>query len=74
MKAVEIRELSVEDLKEKIADMEQAQEKLLLTHAVSQLENPMQLRDNRKTIARLHTELNMRLKGETTEVGSTEEG
>ena len=74
MKAAEIRELSVEDIKEKIEDMQLAQEKLLLTHTVSQLENPLQLRDNRRTIARLHTELNKRLSASKTEiVEATEE-
>lgn len=60
MKASEIRELSVEDLKEKIEDMTLQQEKLKMTHAVSQLDNPMQIRANRKTIARLRTELRNR--------------
>ena len=53
MKQSEIRELSVEDIKA-------AQQKLLLTHAVSQLENPQLIRVNRRTIARLKTELRKR--------------
>ena len=57
MKAVEIRELSIEDLKEKIEDLTAQQIKLKLAHSVSQLENPLQIRANRKTIARLQTEL-----------------
>lgn len=60
MKAAEIKELSNADIEEKIEDMQAAQEKLLLTHNVSQLENPMQLRENRRIIARLHTELTTR--------------
>lgn len=57
MKATEIRELSLEDLKEKLEDASEQHEKLLLSHAVSQLENPIQIREGRKTIARLKTEL-----------------
>lgn len=60
MKASEIRELSVQDIKEKIEDITSQQEKLILAHSISQLENPMQLNANRKTIARLNTELRSR--------------
>lgn len=60
MKATEIRELSSEDLKEKLEDMSAQQEKMLISHAVSQLENPIQIREGRKTIARLKTEIKSR--------------
>lgn len=66
MKASEIKELSIADLKEKIEDMEEQQGKLLLTHSVTPLENPLVLRENRRTIARLKTALNARLQSETT--------
>jgi len=60
MKASEIRELSAEDLKEKLQEASESHEKLLLSHAVSQLENPIQIREGRKTIARLKTEIKNR--------------
>ena len=60
MKSAEIKELSVADLKEKIEDMQEQQNKLKLAHSVTQLENPIQLRVNRKVIARLKTELKSR--------------
>ena len=60
MKATEIRELSLEDLKEKLEEATEQHEKLLLSHAVSQLENPIQIREGRKTIARLKTEVKSR--------------
>ncbi len=60
MKASEIRDLSIEDLKEKVEDISTQQEKLILAHSISQLENPMQINANRKTIARLKTELRSR--------------
>lgn len=67
MKASEIKELSLADLKEKIEFMENQQQKLKLTHAVSQLENPLQLRANRRTIARLKTALKNRELNEKTD-------
>jgi large subunit ribosomal protein L29 len=73
MKQSEIRELSVADLKEKIEDMEEQQNKLVLTHSVSQLENPVQIRNNRKTIARLKTELRSRELNKSTEAKATAE-
>ena len=68
MKSSEIKELSNNDLVEKIGDMEEQQDKLLLTHSVSPLENPLVLRANRRTIARLKTALKVRVAGETLEV------
>lgn len=67
MKATEIKELSLEDLKEKLIELSNQQEKLLLSHSVSQLENPIQIREGRKTIARLKTEIRSRdVKRDTT--------
>lgn len=65
MKSAEIKELSLADLKEKISDMQEQQHKMKLTHLVSPLENPLVLRANRKTIARLQTELKKRELTET---------
>ncbi|WP_027420867.1 50S ribosomal protein L29 [Crocinitomix catalasitica] len=67
MKQAEIKELSIEDLKEKLVELTAQHEKLTLSHKVSQLENPIQIRDGRKTIARLQTEIRSRvLSTETT--------
>jgi large subunit ribosomal protein L29 len=60
MKNTEIRELTTEDLKERLETERTALTKLRMTHAVSPLENPMQIRASRKTIARLLTELRKR--------------
>jgi large subunit ribosomal protein L29 len=60
MKAAEIKDLSLEDLKEKLVEMSLQQEKLLLSHSVSQLENPIQIRVGRKSIARIQTEIRSR--------------
>ena len=60
MKASEIRDLTTEEIKEKINAEREALTKLRLNHAVSPLENPMQIRATRKNIARLLTELRKR--------------
>ena len=57
MKAVELKDLSISDLIERIDELEAKQEKLVLSHKVSQLENPLQIRSGRKEIARLKTQL-----------------
>jgi len=60
MKTAEIKDLSVNDLKEKIGEKETMQQKLVLAHQISPLENPLQLRWGRRDIARLKTELRKR--------------
>lgn len=60
MKQAEITKLSVEDIKSKIGEMGDKLERMKLTHSVSPIENPIQIKDLRKTIARLNTELTKR--------------
>lgn len=60
MKQEEIVQLTMEDLNDRLEEAKENMRKLLLTHKVSPLENPMQIRSLRKTIARLSTELNKR--------------
>ncbi len=60
MKQQEITKLSVEDVKKKIADFSDQLNKMKLTHRVAPIENPIQIRKVRKTIARLQTELTKR--------------
>ncbi|MGB1103262.1 MAG: 50S ribosomal protein L29 [Crocinitomicaceae bacterium] len=60
MKTKEMKELSLEDLREKLEEMSAQNESLVLAHAVSQLENPIQIREGRRTIARLKTEIRNR--------------
>ena len=60
MKSEEIKGLSVNDLKERIAEMKLRYNKMVLSHQISPLENPLQLRADRKMIARLKTELRKR--------------
>lgn len=60
MKNSEIKELSTNDIQERIEDQQMILDKARLNHAVSPLENPNVLKEYRKTIARLKTELNKR--------------
>ena len=60
MKQSEIKELSVEEIREKIADFKKQHADLKMAHAVTPLENPLQIRKARKTLARLSTELTKR--------------
>ena len=60
MKQEEISKLSVEDLKKRLATTSENLAKMKIGHAVTPLENPIQIRDIRRTIARLNTELQKR--------------
>lgn len=60
MKQSEIKELSLEELREKLDEFEKKRDSLKMTHAVTPLENPLQIRKVRRTIARLATELTKR--------------
>ena len=62
MKAVEIRELSVEDLKERIAAEKVRLNTMKLEHAVSPVENPTLINKLRKDIARMETILTEKTK------------
>jgi large subunit ribosomal protein L29 len=62
MKSSEIRELSNSDLQDKLAVEREALAKINFTHGISSLENPMELRQRRKNIARLLTEVGARNK------------
>lgn len=57
-----IRELSNEELSEKLAEERLRFSKMKLNHAVSPLENPMELKHSRKLVARLLTEKTKRSK------------
>ena len=60
MKQSEIKELSVKDLQEKLTSLKKNYTDLKMAHAISPLENPLELRALRKTVARVATELTNR--------------
>ena len=55
MKANEIRKLSVEELTKKLDDLKKDLFMLRMQHATNQLDNPMQLANVKKDIARIKT-------------------
>ncbi len=57
MKNKEVIELTTKEIIERIGDEKTKLTKLRLNHAVSPLDNPNVLKQIRKTIARLNTEL-----------------
>jgi|TARA_B100001063_G_C16312822_1_gene333724 large subunit ribosomal protein L29 len=57
MKQAEINKLSKEDLHDKLAELQKRIEELKMTHSISPLENPLQIRSSRRVIARLKTAL-----------------
>lgn len=57
MKNSEIKELTDKEILEKIETEKGALSKLKLSHTISPLDNPNQIREARKTVARLKTEL-----------------
>lgn len=60
MKQTEIKELSVDELKVKLAEFRKQHADLKISHSVTPLENPLQIRKTRRTVARLATELTKR--------------
>jgi large subunit ribosomal protein L29 len=60
MKSQVIREMSTQELTERLAEEQKQLVKMKLNHAVSPLENPNKIKENRKTIARMLTELRRR--------------
>ena len=55
MKAKEIRELSADELNQKLASLKEELFNLRFQHATGQLENPMRIKDVKKSIARIKT-------------------
>lgn len=61
MKAKEIRELSVNEIQQRIADEKESLQHLNFQHAIADIQNPMQLRHARRLVARLQTILKEKL-------------
>jgi len=56
----EIKSLTEDELKERIEAERENLQKLRFAHAISDIENPMKIRELRKLIARLKTQLNIK--------------
>ncbi len=60
MKNSEVKELTTQEIVEKLDAERSALTRLKMNHAISPLENPMQIKETRRNIARLMTELHQR--------------
>lgn len=60
MKASEVRELSTLEIQEQIENNTKILTKMRLNHAVSPLDNPNKIKETKRDIARLKTELRAR--------------
>ena len=60
MKQRVVVELSTPELKERLVEEQVQLSKLTLNHAISPIENPNKIKEQRKTIARLKTEVRKR--------------
>jgi large subunit ribosomal protein L29 len=60
MKIREIKELNNKEIQERMDAEKSRLERLQLNHAISPLDNPLQIKEVRRTIARFATELRQR--------------
>ncbi|HNW67817.1 MAG TPA: 50S ribosomal protein L29 [Bacteroidales bacterium] len=60
MKQQVIKELSTPEMKDRLVEQQQHLVKMKLSHAVSPIENPQTIKEQRRTIARLKTEIRKR--------------
>ncbi|XOV91847.1 MAG: 50S ribosomal protein L29 [Bacteroidota bacterium] len=57
MKNSELRGLSLDELKSKLAVEKEGYGKLKFAHSVTPIENPMKIKETRKLVARIQTEI-----------------
>lgn len=62
MKNEELKGLNIDELKSKLDSEKDNLRRLKFAHAITPLENPMKLKESRKLIARINTEITVKLK------------
>ncbi|MEA3461408.1 MAG: 50S ribosomal protein L29 [Bacteroidota bacterium] len=67
MKSSEIKELSIQELQERLESEETLMVRMKMNHAVSPLDNPNKIVETRRNIARLKTEVRARQLAEQSE-------
>ena len=60
MKHSEIKALTLDELKERLATEKTNSQNLRFAHSISPLENPLKIKESRKNIAKIKTELRNR--------------
>ena len=72
MKASEIRELPIEELKKRLSDEEESLANLKFQLATSQLESPIKVRTVRRDIARIQTLIRQKERTQANKAATTE--
>jgi len=62
MKIKEVRELNTKELEERIDAEVASLNQKKINHSISPLDNPSLIKEQRRTVARLKTELNQRIR------------
>ena len=57
MKTNDIKDLTLDELKEKLGTEKEALRKMKFAHQVTAIENPMKIKETRRLIARINTAL-----------------
>ena len=60
MKTREIKELTTKEIQERLVNDQELLSRMKLNHSISPLDNPLQIKVARRTIAKLATELRQR--------------
>ncbi len=60
MKSTEIKDLTLDELKEKLGSEKESLRKMKFAHQVSAIENPMKIKETRRAIARINTLLHQK--------------
>ena len=60
MKAAEIRELTKKEIQERLDAVKEELTKMRINHSISPLDNPSEIKNSRRLIAKLNTELRTR--------------
>ena len=60
MKQKEVLEMSIDELSEKLISFKKELGEMKMTHAISPIENPLEIKNIRRTIARINTEITKR--------------
>ncbi|MBC6399553.1 MAG: 50S ribosomal protein L29 [Ekhidna sp.] len=68
MKNSELRGLSIDELKNKLAVEKENYGKLKFAHSITPIENPVKIREFRKLVARIKTEIRAKELNQTVEV------
>ncbi len=60
MKQLEIKDLSAAELQAKLVQLKKMYSDIKIAHAISPIENPLQIRSLRRSVARIATEISKR--------------